>query len=105
MAVKSKVSRLLTAGNLRRLDPPLDHAAFAVDQLQFDQAQQIAGMIDAVAGAFAGDLVVFPQNRRQLQLLEVMRQQNLRRAAGRSRRHLVDARRAGHAAAPGTRTA
>ena len=61
--------------------------------------------LDAVAGAFAGDLVVFPQNGRQLQLLEVMRQQNLRGAARRSRRHRIDARLAGHAAVPGTRTA
>ena len=88
-----------------RPDPPLDHSALPVDQLQLHQAQQVAGMIDAVAGAFARDLVVFPQNGRQLQLLEVMRQQNLRGAARRSRRHRLGARLAGHAAVPGTRTA
>jgi len=40
-----------------------------------------------------------------LQLLQVMRQQNLGRAARRSRRHRLDARLAGHATLPGTRTA
>ena len=33
-------------------------------------------MIDAVAGAFPRDLVIFAQDRRQLQLLEMMSQQN-----------------------------
>ena len=65
MAAKSKVSKLFTAG-ARRPDAPLDRAALAVDQFQFDQAKQIARMIDTVAGAFAGDLVVFPEHRRQL---------------------------------------
>ncbi len=32
-------------------DPPLDHAALAVDQFQLGQAQQIAHMVDALGGA------------------------------------------------------
>ncbi len=89
----------------RRLDPPFDHAPFPVDQLELDEAKQIAGMIDAVAGAFPSHLVVFPEHRRQLQLLEVVSEQNLRRVAGRSRRHLPGSRFAVHAALPGMRTA
>ena len=60
-------------------DPPLDHAAFAVDQLQFGQADQIAHMIGALGSTLAGQLVVFAQKGRQLQGLEVMGQQHLRR--------------------------
>jgi len=41
------------------LDAPLADAQISVDQFEFDQAQQIAGMIDAVASALTGDLVVF----------------------------------------------
>ena len=62
-------------------------------------------MIDAVACTFAGDLVVFPQHRRQLQLLEVMAKQDLRRTAGRARRHRVNCSLAAHAALPGMRMA
>ncbi len=61
-------------------------------------------MIDAVPGAFPRDLVVFAQDRRQLQMLEVMGQQHLRRSRGGARRHHL-LRRARHAAAPGRRTA
>jgi hypothetical protein len=62
-------------------DPSLDGAALPVDQLQLDQAQQVAGMVNALPGALARDPVVLPKDRRQLQLLEVMGEQNLRRAA------------------------
>lgn len=58
----------------RRPDTPLHRAALAVDQLQFDQPQQVAGMVDAIAGALAGNLVIFAQDRRQLQLLQVVGQ-------------------------------
>ena len=101
MAVKSKVSRLFTAVEPGLLDAPLDDTPFPVDQFQFDQAQQIAGMIDAVARAFTGDLVVFAQHRRQLQLLEMMAEQHLRRADRRHHIHGLPT----HAALPGTRTA
>mgnify|MGYP002386131676 FL=1 len=87
----------------RRPDPPLDHAPFPVNQFEFDQPQQVAGMIDAVAGAFPRDLVIFAQDRRQLQLLEMMSQQNLRGRRHRTGRHCL--LHAGHAAAPGRSTA
>ena len=63
---------------LGRLDAALDHAPLALDQLQLGQPQQVAGMVDAFGGALAGDLVVLAQERRQLQRLEVMGEQNLR---------------------------
>ena len=104
MAAKSKMSKLLTAEEPRGPDAPFDRAALAINEFELDQAQQIAGMIDAITRAFAGHLVVLPQHRRQLQLLEMMRQQNLGRAAGRARRHRV-AGVAGHAASSGRSTA
>ena len=42
----------------RRTDAPFDRAALAVDEFELDQPQQITRMIDAIAGAFACDLVV-----------------------------------------------
>jgi hypothetical protein len=59
-------------------DAALDHPPFPVDQFKFGQAQQIAGMVDALSGALLGELVVFAQERRQLERLEVMREQKLR---------------------------
>ena len=71
-------------------DAPLDRAPFAVDQLELDQPQQVAGMVGAVTRALAGHLVILAQHRRQLQLLEVMGEQHLRRGAiHRARRHRV----------------
>ena len=49
MAVKSNVSRLFTAGNRAARMRRSTSAALAVDQLQLDQPQQIARMIDPVA--------------------------------------------------------
>src|SRR5262249_28359855 len=70
IAVKSKLSRLFTVGNrasrMRR---------------SIIQAQQIAGMVDALSGALLGELVVFAQERRQLERFEVMGEQKLRRVA------------------------
>ena len=79
MALKSKLSRLLTAGNLACLIRPLDHAALTVDQFQLGQTDKIPHMVGALGGALAGQLVVFAQERRQFQGLEVMGQQHLRR--------------------------
>ena len=86
-------------------DPPLDDTPLAVDEFELREAEEIAGMIDAFARAVAGHLVVFPQERRQLQLLQVMGKQNLRGGARRPGRHRVRRRFAGHAALPGTRAA
>ena len=49
----------------RLLDPPLDHPLFAVDQLQFGQAQQKTDVIEALGGALPSELVVLAQERRQ----------------------------------------
>ena len=47
-------------GELGHPDPPLDHAAFLINQLQFGQANKVTHMIDALGSALAGLLVVFP---------------------------------------------
>ena len=79
-------------------DPAFDHAALPVDQLQLDEPQKIAGVVHAVAGALARHLLILAQHGGQLELLEVMGEQDLRRAARRARRHR--SRLAGHAASP-----
>src|SRR3979490_2736228 len=63
----------------RLLDPTLHHAPFAIDQLQFGQAQQKADVIEALGGALPGELVVLAQERRQLARPQVMREQKLGR--------------------------
>src|SRR5271154_4228469 len=63
----------------RLLDPTLHHAPFALDQLQFGQAQQKANMIETLGGALPSKLVVLAQERRQLERLQVMREQKLGR--------------------------
>jgi hypothetical protein len=63
----------------RFLDPTLHHAPFAVDQLEFGQAQQKADMIEALGGALPGELVVLAQESRQLKRLQVMSEQKLGR--------------------------
>jgi hypothetical protein len=78
IAVKSKLSRLLTVG---LPDAALDHSPFPVDQFEFGQAQQIAGMVDVLGGALLRELVIFAQERRQLERFEVMGEQKLRRVA------------------------
>ena len=60
------------------LDPALDHAPLAIDQLLLGQPQQITRIIDALGGALTGLLVILAQERRQLQHPQVMGQQNLR---------------------------
>src|SRR3954468_1846208 len=63
------------------LDAALDHSAFPLDQFEFGWAQQIAGVVDTLGGALLGELVIFAQERRQLERLEVMSEQELRRIA------------------------
>ena len=67
----------LDHGEARRLDAPLDHAALAVDELELGKTQKIANVVDAFRGTLPGDLVVLPQERRQLQPLEVVDEQHL----------------------------
>ena len=57
---------------LRRLDAPLDHAPFAIDQFQLHQPGQELNMIQALGRALARHFLVFPQEGRQLQGLEVV---------------------------------
>ena len=54
-------------------------AAHGNDQFQLGQTDKIPHMVGALGGALAGQLVVFAQERRQFQGLEVMGQQHLRR--------------------------
>ena len=78
MTLKSKASRLLDHGEARRLDPPLDHAAFPIDEPELGEPQQVADVIDALGRALPGDLVELAQEGRQLQGLEVVDEQHLR---------------------------
>ena len=50
-------------GEARRLDPPLDHSALAIDQLKLGEPQQVADVIDALGSALPGDLRVLLQER------------------------------------------
>jgi hypothetical protein len=75
----------------RRLDPALDHPPLAVDQLQLHQPGEEPHVVEPLGGAVAGQLVVFPQERRQLQRLEMMGEQDLggfRHAAPADTRHM-----------------
>jgi hypothetical protein len=66
-AAKSKLSRPFQALHRREAgltDAPLDQPPLTVDQLELAQAQQIARVVDALGGAPAGQLVVFPEERR-----------------------------------------
>ena len=65
----------------RLSDAALDHAPLAIDQLHLDEAQEIARMVDLLGGAKGCNLVVLAQDRRQLELLEVMGEQHLWRGA------------------------
>ena len=61
-------------GELGGLDAALDHPPFAIDQLQFHQPGKELDMVHPLSGALLGHFVVFPQDARQLQRFEVMRQ-------------------------------
>ena len=53
-------------------------SSLPVDELQFGEAQKVAGMIDAFRRALFGDLVILTQESRQTQALQMMGQQQLR---------------------------
>ena len=76
-----KAVQALDGRELRLPDSPLDHAALAVDQFQLGQAEQVAHVVGALAGTLASQLVVLPEEGRQLEGLQVMGQQHLRRVA------------------------
>ncbi len=71
--------QLLDGGELGLLDPPLHEAALPVDQFQLDEPFEVPDMRDALGGGDPGLLVVFAQNRRQLERLEMVLEQDLRR--------------------------
>ena len=75
IAAKSKLSRLLTAGNRATLH----HASLSIDQLQFGEAQQKADMVETLGGALPSKLLILAQERRQLERLQVMSEQKLGR--------------------------
>ena len=79
IAAKSKLSRLLTAGNRASPSPTLHHASFSIDQLQFDEAQEKADMVETLGSALPSKLLILAQERRQLERLQVMTEQKLRR--------------------------
>src|SRR3954462_6192070 len=59
-------------------DAPLHRAPLALEQLQFGQAQEVAGMVDALARALPRLVVVLAQEGWQFQRLEVVDEQDLR---------------------------
>ena len=75
MAVKSKVSKVLTAGEAGGPDPPLHHALVAVDEFQFRQPEQVPWVVHSLGGALARHLAVFPEETGQFQFLQMVFQQ------------------------------
>jgi len=82
MAVKVEGVQALHRRKAGGVNAPFDETTLAVDQLQLGQAQQIAGVIGTLPGAFAGDLLVLAQEGGQLQRLQVMGEQHLGRCGG-----------------------
>jgi hypothetical protein len=62
-------------------DAPLDHPPLAFQELELGKAQQVGGMVGTLRRALPGELVVLAQEGRQLERLEVVRQQKLGRVA------------------------
>lgn len=63
---------------LRSLDAALDHPPLAVDQFQFHEARQELDMVQPFGGALTRNPLVFPQERGQLQRLQMVGKQELR---------------------------
>ena len=53
-------------------DPPFDHPPLAIDQFHLDQPRQELHMIQPLGSALTRNLLVFPQECRQLQCLQVV---------------------------------
>ena len=75
---KVETVEALHGRELGRLDAALDRTPLAINQLQLGEPQQITRIVDALGGALARHLVVLAQEGRQLERLEVVRQENLR---------------------------
>jgi hypothetical protein len=69
----------LDGGEPRFLDPALHHASFSIDQLQFNETQEKANMVETLGGALPSKLLIFAQERRQLEGLQVISKQKLGR--------------------------
>src|SRR5215217_1236502 len=81
IAKKSNVSKLFTTGN--RASRIRRSTARCSRSSSFSSPRPVpARVIDTLAGTGLGELVVFPQDRRQAQLFEVMREQDLRCGGG-----------------------
>src|SRR6516164_3864772 len=80
IAVKSKLSRLFTVGNraslMRRSTIRRSRSINSSSE-----AQQVTRMVDTLGGALLGELVVFAQERRQLERLKMMGEHKLGRVA------------------------
>ncbi len=59
------------------LTAALNHPSLAIDQLQFDQARQELDVVQALGSALARNFLILAQERRKLQRLEMMLQQDL----------------------------
>jgi hypothetical protein len=75
--VEAEGFQALDGGDLRLPDPSVDPAGLAVRRRRLDQTRRIADMIDSLCRALLGQLLVFPEDRRQLQLFQVAPQQDL----------------------------
>jgi hypothetical protein len=89
IALKSKAVEALDRRGPRGLDPALDHPALAIDELELDQPGEEAEVVEPLGCALAGELLVFSQEGRELQRLEVVGERDLGGV--------------GHAASPDTR--
>jgi hypothetical protein len=69
----------------RGADAALDQAPFTIDEFKLGEAQEVADMIETLAGGFGGDLFILTQKGRQFELPQMMREQNLRRRGARRR--------------------
>ncbi len=54
------------------------HAAFPVDQFEFEEACEKLDVVEALGGTLPGEGLVFPEKGRKLQQLELMSPEDLR---------------------------
>ena len=60
-------------------DAALNHPSFTVDEYEFDDSQQIADVVLAVARGFKGNLLIFPQDGRKFELAQASGERHPRR--------------------------